>query len=73
MSSSPTANAAQLDLAMNVTDLDPSSESALRAAWRTLSLSRRLPFDQAMQNDALAICIRGRSKKLVAKLCMERK
>lgn len=55
---------------MNVTDLDPSSESALRAAWRTLSLSRRIPFEHAIEDSALAICIRGRSKKLVAKALM---
>lgn len=35
------------------------SESALRAAFHTLKISRRLTFEQAMASAVYAICIRN--------------
>jgi hypothetical protein len=37
----------------------PRSESALRAAFHSLDISRRLTFEEAMADTAYAICIRN--------------
>jgi hypothetical protein len=37
----------------------PSSEAALRAAYKRLGFSRRYTFEQAMQDRAFSICIRN--------------
>ena len=37
----------------------PRSEAALRSEYRRLAISRRLSFEQAMADRALAICIRN--------------
>jgi GH24 family phage-related lysozyme (muramidase) len=50
--------AAQIPLGLEPT-ADPASESALRAAYRRLELSRRLAFEDALADPAYAIGIRN--------------
>jgi hypothetical protein len=50
--------AAQIPLGLEPA-ADPASESALRAAYRRLELSRRLAFEQALSDRAYAIGIRN--------------
>lgn len=43
---------------MPAPELDPSSESALRAAFRTCDIAKRMTFEQAMAAEDIAVCIR---------------
>jgi hypothetical protein len=47
---------------------DPGSESALRAAFKRLDISRRLSFEQAMSDPAIAIGIRNLSCAIARRL-----
>ena len=49
---------AQIPLALEPED-DAQAESALRGEFRCMAISRRLTFEQAMADTALAICIRN--------------
>lgn len=56
--SAPEAPEGQMPLALELDDaVQP--EAALRAAYRRVGISRRLPFERAMKNAALATCIRN--------------
>lgn len=48
----------QIPLALEPVD-GPQAESVLRGEYRRLPISRRLSFEQAMADTALAICIRN--------------
>jgi len=56
--SAPEAPEGQMPLALEELD-DRQPEAALRAAYRGVGISRRLPFERAMMNAALATCIRN--------------
>ncbi len=56
--SAPEAPEGQMPLAFE--DFDEfQPEAALRAAYGRVGISRRLPFERAMKNAALATCIRN--------------
>jgi hypothetical protein len=48
----------QIPLALEPVD-GPQAESALRGEYRRMPISRRMTFEQAMADTALAICIRN--------------
>jgi hypothetical protein len=48
----------QLPLALEP-DRGPQPETALRGVFQRMQISRRLTFEQAMSDTALAICIRN--------------
>jgi hypothetical protein len=48
----------QIPLALEPVD-SAQAESALRGEYRRMQISRRLTFEQAMADTALAICIRN--------------
>lgn len=56
--SAPEAPEGQMPLAFETDDAGQ-PEAALRAAYRRVGISRRLPFERAMKNAALATCIRN--------------
>lgn len=56
--SAPEAPEGQMPLALEIDDAGQ-PEAALRAAYGRVGISRRLPFERAMKNAALATCIRN--------------
>lgn len=53
-----TANDLQIPLPLETED-QPRAEGALRRAYRGLQISRRVSFEEAMSDTALAICLRN--------------
>ena len=51
-------SAAQIPLGLEPV-ASPENESALRAAFRQLDISRRFTFEQAMSDAAFSICVRN--------------
>ena len=62
--------AAQIPLGLEST-ADPASESALRAAYRRLELSRRLAFEEALSDPAYAIGIRNLAEATARRISRE--
>ena len=60
--SAPEAPEGQMPLAFEDVDGDQ-PEATMRAAYRRVPISRRLPFERAMRNAALAICIRNLAER----------
>jgi hypothetical protein len=58
----------QITLGLEPT-VNPASESALRAAYKRLELSRRLRFEEAMADPAYAIGIRNLAEAMARRIC----
>jgi hypothetical protein len=56
-----------MPLSLSPTPIDPHSESALRAAFKRLTLARRMSFEQAMADTAYAICVKNAAEALAKK------
>jgi hypothetical protein len=56
-----------MPLSLSQAPQDPTTESALRAAFKRMPIAKRMSFEQAIANPAIAIGIRNLAEALAKK------